>query len=166
MLVHVRNDADVPLEITGTSLDGVDISAFAVVDNPRPGPLEKAIIHVPRCNGVPYGIWHVVTVHGSDAGVPISTSRAVRLFPPVFPVGDWNSGSDDVFNNMENLDRYLAAGINMFIYDPVDPATPPERVLRLAEEKDFYVFMHKGRLDGELEAFRDFVETWGGTPVS
>ena len=164
MLVHVRNDTDVPLEITGLSLDGVDISAFAVIDNPRPGPFETAIIHVPRCDGVQYGVWHVVTVHGSDAGRPISASRAIRLFPPVFPVGDWNSASDDVFNNMENLERYLDAGIDMFIYDPADPTTPPERVLALAEEKGFYVFTHKGSLDGGLESFKAFVETWGDHP--
>ncbi len=164
MLIHVRNEADVSIELTGVSLDGVDVSAFALISSPVLAPSEIAVIEIPRCDGIPYGRWTVVTIRGNAAGVPLSISGATRLFPPVFPIGDWNSGDDDVFNNMEHLQRYLDVGINMFIYDPTDPSTPPERVLPLADLKDFYVFTHKGSLDGGYEQFEAFVHTWGSHP--
>ena len=160
ILVHVRNDARVPLEITGLSVNGLDVSAFALVDDPWVRPAHTATIRVPRCDGVPLGEWLVFTVHGRQGGRDLAVSRALRLFAPVFPLGNWNGGSDDVFNNPERLQEYMDLGMDMFIYYP-SAANPPESVLTLAEEKGFYVFTHAGSTD---PSFESFVHRWGDHP--
>jgi len=160
ILVHVRNDARVPLEVTGLSVNGVDVSAFALADAPRVLPARTATIRVPWCDGVPLGEWLVFTVHGRARDRDLAVTRALRLFAPVFPVGDWNGGSDDVFNNPERLKEYMDRGIDLFIYSP-SAQNPPDSVLALAEEKGFYVFTHEGATD---ERFDDFVRQWRDHP--
>lgn len=160
ILVHVRNDARVPLDITGLSVNGLDVSGFAVVEDPRVRPARTAVIRVPRCDGVPLGEWMVFTVHGRDGDRDVAASRPLRLFEPVFPVGDWQSGDDDVFNDAERRREYLDLGIDLFLYGPSD-RNPPESVLALAEREGFYVFTHAGSTD---EGFEAFVRDWGGHP--
>jgi len=161
ILVHVRNDARVPLEITGLRVNGVDASRFAVAETPRVWPARTVALWVPRCDGVPLGAWTVFTVHGRDGGGrELSVSRPLRLFAPVFPVGDWQSGDDDVFNDPARLREHMDLGIDMFLYGPSD-RNPPASVLALAEQEGFYVFTHAGSTDAEFEAF---VQAWGGHP--
>ncbi|HPM78776.1 MAG TPA: hypothetical protein PK961_16925 [bacterium] len=92
-------------------------------------------------------------------------SRALRLFPPVYPVGDWNSGS--ALESETELQKYLDVGIDMFIWGPSDSA-PPETVLAWAETYDFYVFTHQGDVFDPLnpghQYFRDFVAAYGDDP--
>jgi hypothetical protein len=158
ILVHVRNDADGPITVTGLKVDGVDVSRFAVIDNPALDPGEIAVVRVPRCDGSPYGAWTVFTVLGTTGKAEVSSSRALRLFPPVFPIGNWNGG--DIFTDPEELQRELGLGLNLFIYSP--DGTPPATVFDLAEAHDFYVFTHKG--GGIGQDFVDFVGEWGGNP--
>jgi len=160
ILVHVRNDGDARFTVNGLLIDGVDVSNFIVIDNPLIRPGEIATIHVPQCDSVPYGVWKVFTVKGADGKNQVSVSRSLRLFPPVFPLGDWNASGDDIFQDMGNLQNYLDMGINMFIYYP-SPSNPPEVVLPLAEEKNFYVFTHEGNPDSY---FIDFIQNWGYHP--
>ena len=157
ILVFVRNDSNRALKVTGLSMNGLDVSDFVVIDNSEPKPNELSIIHVPRCDGVPFGEWLVFTVHGTDGKESFSVSRSLRLFKPIFPIGDWNS--DDVFTDTYELERCLDVGINMFIWDPAQHS--PETVLALAEDYDFYLFTHKGDTD---QAFEDFVVNYGDNP--
>ena len=150
ILVHVRNDADRTLEITGLSIDGLDVSDFVAIDNPVVEPGEVGIIRVLQCDGYDYGQWRVFTVHGGDTKTELSVSRSLRLFPPVFPVGDWNS--DSAFDDEEELQRYLNRGINLFKYEPNDEH-PPSQVMSWAETYDFHVFTHKGTPDSYLLSF-------------
>jgi len=160
ILVYVRNEAKVPLQITGLSMNGLDVSHFAVMEEGKLFPRGVSLIRVPRCDGVPLGQWIVFTVHGRDGSRELAVSRALRLFAPVFPVGDWNGGEDDVFNDPDRLQEYLDRGIDMFLYGPSD-RNPPASVLALADERDFYVFTHAGSTDPTFEAF---VREWGGHP--
>jgi PKD repeat protein len=157
MLVHVRNDSVRTLTVTGISIDGLDISDFAVISNPDIAPGQASIISIPRHDGVPFGKWMVFTVHGLDGLKALNVSRSLRLFKPVFPVGNWNSS---IFRDMAMLDKQLSLGINMFIYYP-SPDDPPEFVIPLAEEKDFYLFTHMNNLNDYQKAF---VKDYGNNP--
>ncbi|NLH50231.1 MAG: PKD domain-containing protein [Myxococcales bacterium] len=158
ILVHVRNDAEDSLTVTGLSIDGLDVSNYVSIDNPQIAPGELALIRVPQPAGVEFGPWRVFSVHGTDGRAALTVSRSLRLFPPIFPVGDWNG--DDAFTDEAALQTYLSVGINMFIYYPSD-TNPPETVFALAEENDFYLFTHQGEPDAY---FQNFILDWGDHP--
>lgn len=149
ILVFVRNDSDRSLKVTGLSINGTDVSNFVIIDNPNVEPRHLAIIRVPRCDGVPFGKWMVFTVHGTDGKESFSVSRALRLFKPIFPIGNWNSS--DAFTDPDELEVNLSVKINMLIWNPLEHS--PELVLPLAEEKDFYLFTHFGATNPEFEDF-------------
>ena len=166
ILVHARNDSAGDIFVEGLSIDGTEVTDFTAIHNPELAPGETAIIEAPRCDGIPYGEWMVFTVHGQAATGPVADSRALRLFPQVFPVGNWNSGEmpfeDDAWRAQE-----LSVGINMFIYNPMgnNPFKDPAVVFPLAEAEDFYLFTHIGWAD---ESWQDEWETiiaeWGDHP--
>ncbi len=155
--VHVRNDSARTLTVTGLYIDGLDVSDFAVIQNPDIAPGQTSLITIPRHEGVPFAKWTVFTVKGLDGLTAISVSRSLRLFRPVFPVGNWNSS---IFKDMAMLDKQLSLGINMFIYYP-SPDYPPEVIIPMAEEKDFYLFTHMGNLN---DYQKDFVKNYGNSP--
>jgi PKD repeat protein len=160
LLVHARNDSGDPLTVDGLSINGLDVSDFVVIENPALAPGETAIIRAPMRDGVVLHEWTVFTVHGSDGQAAFQVSRALRLYEPLFLVGNWNS--DNVWDNLDNLQRNLAAGINLLIWSP-NPDQPPEEVLGWADEYDFYVFTHRGDFSGD-QYFIDFVDAYGDNP--
>lgn len=162
ILVHVRNDAASARTVLGLEIDGVDVSSFAVVDDPTLAPKGVAMIRVPRPDGVPLGRWLTFTVRGSDGAMPTRDTRALRLFRPHFGVGDWTQaqggGAASPYNDPTVLQRYLERGIDLFLWTPSD-AAPPELVLdQLAPEHDFHVWMHQSQPDPA------FVSAWRGHP--
>lgn len=157
ILVFVRNDSDRKITVTGLSINGNDVSDFAIIDNPNVEPNHLAIIHVPRCDGVPFGEWTAFTVRGTDGKENISVSRALRLFKPMFPIGNWNSG--DAFTDPNELDVNLSIKVNMLIWNPLEHS--PKLVLPLAEENDFYLFTHFGVTN---PAFEEFVNSYKDNP--
>ena len=163
LVVHVRNDHDQALTITGLSINGTDVSAFIDVPEPVVPPDGSALIRLPQPDGVPFYAWTVFNVHSTDGRAEYTSGAGLRLFPQVFPVGDWNS-SDNIWHDETELDLYLEVGINMFIYSPSDD-NPPDLVLPQAEEKDFYLFTHQGNVfDPPNQYFLDFVAAYGDNP--
>ena len=163
LLVHVRNDSAVTMTVTGLSINGLNVSDYAVVENPVLAPGQLAIIRVPQCDGINYFYWTVFTVHGFDGRAETAVSRELRLYKPFFAISNWNEA--DVFHDEAALQNQMNAGINMFIWYPSD-ADPAETVLPLAEENDFYLFIHRGTFTDPVpdEYFINFVETFGDNP--
>ncbi len=162
ILLHVRNDASATRTVTGLEIDGLDVTAFAVVQNPVLAPGGVAIVRVPRPDGVPFGRWLTFTVRGSDGARTLRASRALRLFRPSFGVGDWtqaqSGGGGSPYADPVVMQKYLDRGIDLFLWTP-SPGAPPELVLdQLAEQHDIHVWMHEGQPDPA------FVAQWAGHP--
>ncbi len=162
ILVHVRNDSATSRTVTGLEIDGLDVTAFAVVDAPALAPKGVATIRVPRPDGVPVGRWLAFTVRSSDGVNETRDTRALRLFRPHFGVGDWTQaqggGAQSPYQDSTVLQQYLDRGIDLFLWTPTAEA-PPELVLdQLAEQHDFYVWMHQSHPDPAL------VSAWRGHP--
>jgi len=160
VLVYIRNDSDAVCTVSGLSIDGLDVSDFVVVDNPDVSQGGMAVIRIPRRDGIDYGVFHVYTLQGICAKGEVEASRPIRLFPPVFPLGNWDASADDVFHNLENLEQQLDHGIDMHIYYP-SPYEPPELVMDLAETYEFTVFTHRDATD---PYFDQFVAEYGDNP--
>ena len=161
LLVYVRNDdANAPLEVTGLLLNGQDVSNFAMTDEAMLEPGRTAAIRVPTCGGIAWGERVVITVLYKDGATtqPRRVTRELRLFPPKFVVGNWNT--DDVFTDPAWRQVQREAGINMFIWFP-SAATPPELVLPMAEAEDFYVFTHA---DNPWPEYIEAAKNWGDHP--
>ncbi len=161
MLIYVRNDAaSEPIEIIGLLLNGQNVSDFAIVDEPIIESGRTAAIRVPTCDGIAWGERMVVTVLYEIGGAKAARriTRELRLFPQKFLVGNWNG--DDVFTDPAWRQTQRNAGINMFIWSP-SVTFPPEVILPLAEEEDFYVFTHA---DNPYPDYIDAAENWGDNP--
>jgi len=162
ILVHVRNDAAGARTVTGLEIDGVDVTSFAVIQNPSLEPGGVAIVRVPRPDGVPFGRWLAFTVRGTDGSRGVRTTRALRLFRPHFGVGDWTQAQSgdpgSPYVDPVVMQKYLDRGIDLFLWTP-SASAPPELVLdQLAYEHDIHVWMHQGQPDPT------FVAEWGGHP--
>lgn len=160
MLVYVRNDGDAATALTGLAVDGRDVSDFVSIEDDVLEPKAMGLIRVPRRDGIDYGVFHVFTVFGSTGKSELSGSRVHRVFPPVFPLGNWDSGSDDIYNNMENLEEQLDYGVDMHIYSP-SGSNPPNAVVPLAENMGFYLFTHQGGTNPDYE---QYIQDYGDSP--
>ncbi|MBZ0270758.1 PKD domain-containing protein [bacterium] len=162
ILVHVRNDADKVITLTDIDLNGQDITHFAVVENAAIAPGAHAIVRIVRCDTAPLGERMAFTVRGTDAAAAThAVTRSLRLHQPIFPVGNWNGSSGDVFTDDEALQQQLDVGIDMFIWNP--NAHDPDDVLPRAEAWDFYLFTHRGDVSGD-QTYLDFVADHGDNP--
>ncbi len=165
ILVHVRNDTEENATVEGLSINGTDVTDFSIIHNSHLVPGGTAIIEVPRCDGVPYGEWMIFTVRGGTGKSEVADSRPLRLFEPIFPVGNWNS-SHMPFEDADWRAQELSVGINMFIYYPLDGgALDPNLVFPMAESEDFYLFTHYGWPEPEWQdQLEQFFADWGGNP--
>ncbi|MCL4234962.1 MAG: PKD domain-containing protein [Deltaproteobacteria bacterium] len=161
LLIYARNDADEPVELTGLAIDGQDVSDFAAIETDVIAPGGTGLIRVPRREGIDHGMFHIFTVLGETGRAPVSGTRFHRVFPPIFPLGNWDGSSDDIYDNDDNRAEQLDYGIDMHIYGPSGDDHPDD-VVPLAENEGFYLFTHMG---GTNALYEEYIANWGDSPA-
>ncbi|MCC6157904.1 MAG: PKD domain-containing protein [Deltaproteobacteria bacterium] len=161
LLIYARNDADEAVELTGLAVDGLDVSDFVAIESETLAPGGTGLIRVPRAEGIDYGMFHVFTVLGETGRAPVSGTRFHRVFPPIFPLGNWDGSSDEIYDNADNRAEQLDYGIDMHIYGPSGD-NHPDDVVPLAENEGVYLFTHEG---GTNALYEEYIANWGDSPA-
>lgn len=100
-LIHVRNQAAVPHEITGLILNGRDVYGAGVACVPKSvlAPGESSLITVPLCKPAKAGDPWTVVVTYANAPAAVGVGRVIR---PHFVVEAWSVGDDCAFPGATN----------------------------------------------------------------
>ncbi len=113
LLVHVRNDDDVPHTLARLVVNGRDATGVACVPTRTLAPGAAALWTVPQCAPLIAGQAWTVVAEWADAPPSVG---AGRVLPERFPVEAWNTTTDCPFPGGDAMSfaRHVDAGIDTF----------------------------------------------------